>query len=189
MAEKNEKIWVPPANGLKPRCDVIGRGLEHIRRGTRGSLALPVNDNMLARGRANVHHATANQAHHHRFHHRQRQQRRDRCIYGVAAKVKLGKLDAARKSLADYLSACRDSMRMMPQTLDDWLQYTVDTAPFADARINRDIVDCLVQAGLGEALVTVPASSDFPSILVLPFSNLSGDPDQLLQDGRIDPAG
>jgi TolB-like protein/Tfp pilus assembly protein PilF len=101
-------------------------------------------------------------------------------IYGVAANVKLGNLDIAQKSLHEYLAACRESMRAMPQTLDEWLQYTVDTAPFADGQINRYIVDCLVQAGLSDAdnsnLKT--AAADAHTIAVLPFDNLSGDPAQ-----------
>ena len=102
-------------------------------------------------------------------------------IYAVAANVKLGNLDLARKSLAEYLQTCRESMRAMPQTLDDWLQYTVDTAPFADPQINQDIIDCLVQAGLKEELAPGPPSTAegrLPMVLVLPFDNLSGDPEQ-----------
>ncbi|MCP4767798.1 MAG: tetratricopeptide repeat protein [Gammaproteobacteria bacterium] len=97
-------------------------------------------------------------------------------IYGVAANVKLEHLDVARQSLQEYLQACRESMRAMPQTLDDWLQYTVDTAPFADPEINQGIVDCLVQAGLCDEVTE--AHGDTPSIAVLPFENMGGDPEQ-----------
>jgi TolB-like protein/lipoprotein NlpI len=101
-------------------------------------------------------------------------------IYGVAANVKLERLDVARQSLQEYLQSCRESMRAMPRTLDDWLQYTVDTAPFADPGINRGIVDCLVQAGLTDDSESDSATTaiDSHTIAVLPFDNLSGDPAQ-----------
>jgi TolB-like protein/Tfp pilus assembly protein PilF len=57
----------------------------------------------------------------------------------------------------------------------------MDNAPFADSSINQDLIDCLVQAGLEEELASQIApteTGDHPAILVLPFSNLSGDPEQ-----------
>jgi TolB-like protein/lipoprotein NlpI len=101
-------------------------------------------------------------------------------IYGVAANVKLERLDVARQSLQEYLQACRESMRAMPRTLDDWLQYTVDTAPFADPAINQGIIDGLVQAGLTDDSKSDSATTaiDSHTIAVLPFDNLSGDPEQ-----------
>jgi TolB-like protein/cytochrome c-type biogenesis protein CcmH/NrfG len=57
----------------------------------------------------------------------------------------------------------------------------MDNAPFADSSINQDLIDCLVQAGLEEELASqiVPMETgEQPTILVMPFSNLSGDPEQ-----------
>jgi len=110
-------------------------------------------------------------------------------IYSTVANVKLDHMDAARQSLQAYLGDCRESMRAMPQTLEGWLQYTVDTAPFSDPGINQDIVDCLVLAGLTDESNSSLAVKDGdeqpallpdnpPSIAVLPFDNMSGDADQ-----------
>ncbi|MCP4979722.1 MAG: tetratricopeptide repeat protein, partial [Gammaproteobacteria bacterium] len=102
-------------------------------------------------------------------------------IYSVAAFVKLGQLDAARQALQIYLQECRESMLVMPQTREEWLHYNSDTAPYQDPSYNQDIIDCMVQAGLDDSMRSPQQENDSsqqPSILVLPFSNLSGDPEQ-----------
>ena len=102
-------------------------------------------------------------------------------VYAIASHVKLGNLDAARRVLQEFLNERRNSMAAFPKTQEDWLRYTTDTAPFVDQGINRGIVDCLLQAGLDEELdKNLPAETpdQQPSILVLPFANMSGDPEQ-----------
>jgi len=102
-------------------------------------------------------------------------------VYAIAAHVKLGNLDVARSVLQEFLSERRNSMAAFPMTQEDWLRYTTDTAPFVDQGINRGIIDCLLQAGLEEELElpqSLEGSDQQPGILVLPFSNLSGDPEQ-----------
>ena len=102
-------------------------------------------------------------------------------IYKIAANVRLGRMEIARDTLKRFLQHCRESMSSMPRTIDEWLAYSCDNAPFADPANNERIIDYLVQAGLGEALESqsiAEEGSDLPSILVLPLSNLSGDPEQ-----------
>jgi hypothetical protein len=102
-------------------------------------------------------------------------------IFGVAANIKLGRTDAAKQSLQAFLQQCRENMLSMPTTLDEWTRYFHDNYMFSDPRYNRDIVDCLIAAGLEQELSSEDATgshSELPSILVLPFSNLSGDPEQ-----------
>ena len=102
-------------------------------------------------------------------------------IYKIAANIRLGRMEIARDTLKGFLQHCRESMSSMPRTIDEWLAYSRDNAPFADPAINREIIDYLVQAGLEEELGPRTASSEpseHPSILVLPFNNLSGDPEQ-----------
>ena len=102
-------------------------------------------------------------------------------LYNVASNIKLGREDDARQALQVYLDECRQGMLAMPKTLDEWTQYTIDNTPFEDSSINQDIIDCMLQAGLEEEMSTAQKSAEpeaLPSILVLPFSNLSGDPEQ-----------
>jgi TolB-like protein/DNA-binding SARP family transcriptional activator/lipoprotein NlpI len=97
-------------------------------------------------------------------------------IYAIAANVMLGRMDQARKALGNFLSFCRENMLSMPRNIDEWLSYSRDNAPFADPGINREIIDYLVQAGLCDDLDE--ATDNVPSIAVLPFENMSGDPEQ-----------
>jgi len=99
----------------------------------------------------------------------------------IAANIRLGRLEAARDTLKSFLQHCRESMLSMPRTIDEWRAYTRDYAPFADPALNDQLIDCMLQAGLEEEMATAQASADpeaLPSILVLPFENLSGDPEQ-----------
>jgi TolB-like protein/DNA-binding SARP family transcriptional activator/Flp pilus assembly protein TadD len=103
-------------------------------------------------------------------------------IFSVVSNIKLDRIDMARPALQVFLQACRESMLSMPQSLAEWFDYTRDNYPFIDPRINQDIIDCLVQAGLEDELAndgTDKSEPDQqPTILVLPFSNMSGDPEQ-----------
>jgi|GEM_PF-429804 len=102
-------------------------------------------------------------------------------IYKIAANVKLGRMDVANDTIKSFLQHCGESMLSMPRTIDEWLAYSRDNAPFADPAFNEQIIDCMLQAGLEEEIAAAQNSSDpetLPSILVLPFSNLSGDPEQ-----------
>jgi len=102
-------------------------------------------------------------------------------IYKIAANVKLGSMDVANDTLKSFLQHCSESMSSMPRTIDEWLAYSRDNAPFADPALNQEIIDYLVQAGLEEETVVAQKSADseaLPSIAVLPFENMSGDPEQ-----------
>jgi len=102
-------------------------------------------------------------------------------LYNVAANIKLDRLENAQKALAAFLQFCRQNMLSMPKTIPQWLDYYRDNAPFADPATNQEIIDCLLQAGLEDELASTATSvdaSDQSTILVLPFSNLSGDPEQ-----------
>jgi TolB-like protein/DNA-binding SARP family transcriptional activator/Tfp pilus assembly protein PilF len=102
-------------------------------------------------------------------------------IYKVAANVEMGRLQDVQKTMSEFLQFSRDNMLSMPQSIADWRDYYRDNAPFADPAINDRVIDLLVEAGLEKELnlQTVPTEpGDHPSILVLPFDNLSGDPEQ-----------
>jgi TolB-like protein/DNA-binding SARP family transcriptional activator/lipoprotein NlpI len=102
-------------------------------------------------------------------------------IYTVAASIKLGKMDQAREALREFVKFARENMFAMPKTRDEWVTYTTNNSPYQDRHINEELIDYLMQAGLDEELASIsPAESpdQYPTILVLPFSNLSGDPEQ-----------
>jgi TolB-like protein/Tfp pilus assembly protein PilF len=111
-------------------------------------------------------------------------------IYNIAANIKLNRLQGAQKALADFLQFCRQNMLSMPRTIPQWLEYYRDNAPFTDPAYNQEIIDCMLQAGLRETSSAKDRSTDeeaLPAILVLPFSNLSGDPEQeYFSDGISD---
>jgi len=102
-------------------------------------------------------------------------------LLAVAALVRLDRTEAARAMLREYMRECEAGMNEIPRTIDEWIQYTQENYPFVDKQINRDLVDTLVEAGLEEFINTgsaQPESGLLPSILVLPFTNQSGDPEQ-----------
>ena len=102
-------------------------------------------------------------------------------IHKINANIRLNRMDVARETLTTFLQNCRNSMLSMPRNIDEWLAYSQDNSPFADPAINQEIIDCLVQAGLEGQLIRPQQNDDSsqqPGILVLPFSNLSGDPEQ-----------
>ncbi|MDH3764044.1 MAG: tetratricopeptide repeat protein, partial [Gammaproteobacteria bacterium] len=102
-------------------------------------------------------------------------------IYKIAANVKLGNMEAAKSTLKSFLQHCSESMLSMPRTLDEWLHYSRDYAPFADPAFNQEIIDNLLQAGLEEEMAATQQGAEpevLPSIAVLPFENMSGDPEQ-----------
>ena len=97
-------------------------------------------------------------------------------IYVTAAYVKLGKPDLAAQALQVYLQAARDEMLTVPTSVEEWLQHSWRNTPFKDTSINQGLIDCLVQAGLCDELTE--QNDGTPSIAVLPFENMSGDPEQ-----------
>jgi TolB-like protein/DNA-binding SARP family transcriptional activator len=102
-------------------------------------------------------------------------------LYKVAALVRLERIDEARTALKEFMRECESGMKEIPRDIDEWIAYTRENYPFVDAQRNRDLVDTMVQAGLEEMLPGKGVQADaasLPSILVLPFTNLSGDPEQ-----------
>jgi len=76
-------------------------------------------------------------------------------IFTAASNVTLGRIDAARQQLQIFLQECRENMLSMPQSLDEWLDYTRENYPFTDPQINQGLIDCLVQAGLEDYITPV----------------------------------
>lgn len=102
-------------------------------------------------------------------------------IYKVAANVELGRMEDSQKSMVEFQQFSRDNMLSLPISIEDWRDYYRDNAPFADPAVNDRVIDLLVEAGLEDelGLQIVPGDVDsIPSIAVLPFENMSGDPEQ-----------
>jgi len=104
-------------------------------------------------------------------------------IYSVVANIKLNRKDQAKEALKSLIQECRTSMLSMPTTCDEWIAYTKSYIPLEDSSINVDIVSCMVQAGLEDYLIpdsngAIGSSEHVSSIAILPFDNLSGDPEQ-----------
>ena len=101
--------------------------------------------------------------------------------FKVASNIELGRMDRARAALKEYVEQASKEMAAMPRNRDEWYRYLLDNAPYSDSNLNEKLVDYLVQAGLEEELAkTSPVEDrdDMPSIAVLPFENMSGDPEQ-----------
>ncbi|MFA9419868.1 MAG: tetratricopeptide repeat protein [Gammaproteobacteria bacterium] len=99
----------------------------------------------------------------------------------VVAYLKTGEEEKARQAMKELLQAARDSMLAMPATPEEWIEYWKETAPYHDASIAEGIIEALVEAGLCDDISEVTEEIDktqLPNIVVLPFDNLSGDPQQ-----------
>lgn len=94
----------------------------------------------------------------------------------VVAYSKRGGHIEARQAMQQFLSACRDSMLSMPGSRKEWKIYWSDNLPYRDTQLTEDMIECLMKAGLCEE--NNDNSDDPPSIAVLPFENMSGDPEQ-----------
>ena len=84
-------------------------------------------------------------------------------IFGIASSVKLSKTDLARQALRAFLQKCREDMLSMPTTQEEWLQYTRENYPFKDPRINQELIDCLLKAGLEDEFTPRAATPESPS--------------------------
>ena len=104
-------------------------------------------------------------------------------IYNIASYIKLGKKDQARQALQEFLQAARFEMKAMPSNKEEWLSYTFSNANYLDPRVNEQLIECMMEAGLEELQESniqkpVKVTDHSSSIAVLPFDNLSNDPDQ-----------
>ena len=88
----------------------------------------------------------------------------------------LDRLDEAREEMHQYLELAQEQMISMPASKDEWHRFWEETMPYKHKEDTDRYFDLLMQAGLCDDIVD--GNDEMPSLLVLPFSNLSGDPEQ-----------
>ena len=99
----------------------------------------------------------------------------------VICYLKLGDLGKARSHMQAFLVEAGQSMRSMPATKGEWQQYWFDVTPMKSATLVEQMFEPLLAAGLCKESAQQQQFTDptsHPSIAVLPFENLSGDPEQ-----------
>jgi TolB-like protein/predicted Zn-dependent protease len=94
----------------------------------------------------------------------------------VVAYFKIGDDANARLAMQQFQQINRDSMLSMPETRDEWTTYWSDNLPYRDTQMTEDMIEYLMSAGLCDDINS--ESEEIPSIAVLPFENMSGDPEQ-----------
>ncbi|MCP4982596.1 MAG: hypothetical protein GY935_19135, partial [Gammaproteobacteria bacterium] len=87
----------------------------------------------------------------------------------------LGQLDEAKSTMAEYRRIARQQMPNFPASVEAWRSLWDENEPFESSQDSDAFFDLLLQAGLCN---DIDSQDDIPSIAVLPFENMSGDPQQ-----------
>jgi TolB-like protein/cytochrome c-type biogenesis protein CcmH/NrfG len=95
----------------------------------------------------------------------------------AACYQRLGDHEKASKHLDLYLEIARKNMARFPKTLEDWNQLWKASPSYRPGEGIDYPFDALCEAGLKQ-FVESSFQNDMPSIAVLPFENMSGDPEQ-----------
>jgi adenylate cyclase len=88
----------------------------------------------------------------------------------------LGRIDEAREEMRHYLDLAREQMISIPVGEAEWYRFWDETMPYKNMEDTDRYFDLLLQAGLCDEIAA--ETDDIPSIAVLPFENMSGDPEQ-----------
>ena len=83
--------------------------------------------------------------------------------------------------MTKFLQSAGESMKSLPGTREEWWQYVYTYSPHRDVSITEKLFEDLLQAGLCDFESegnTITDQPNPPTIAVLPFDNLSGDPEQ-----------
>jgi TolB-like protein/Tfp pilus assembly protein PilF len=93
----------------------------------------------------------------------------------------LDRMDEAHAEMKLYLSLARKHMPNFPTTEEQWRTYWFFAMPYKFDKNSEQLFELLLKAGLcdfaDESLVA-DNPGVYPAIAVLPFNNLSGDPEQ-----------
>jgi TolB-like protein/DNA-binding SARP family transcriptional activator/Flp pilus assembly protein TadD len=96
------------------------------------------------------------------------------------AYLRVSELEKSREVVQKLIHTARESMLSMPGNRDEWVEYWLRFSPYEDISIGEQLIDELIQIGLCDD-VPIAAEIDnnqLPTIVVLPFDNLSGDSQQ-----------
>ncbi|HKJ53767.1 MAG TPA: BTAD domain-containing putative transcriptional regulator [Gammaproteobacteria bacterium] len=88
----------------------------------------------------------------------------------------LDRLEEARLEMRKYLDSAREQMYRLPSGRDEWYRLWEETVPCRHQGETDRLFELLLRAGLGDQLGD--GAAEIPSIAVLPFENMSGDPEQ-----------
>ena len=94
----------------------------------------------------------------------------------AACFIGLGQEDNARREMQTYHHLAREQMVDYPLTAEAWRAYWYENVPSQHDEDFELFFDQLLKAGLCDHITD--DTDDLPSIAVLPFENMSGDPEQ-----------
>jgi len=94
----------------------------------------------------------------------------------AASLVGLGDIEQARNEMSVFHDRAREQMSQVPGTRAAWREFWKETSSYKYEADFEDLFSMLIQAGLCDQ--SDRAQVEVPSIAVLPFENMSGDPEQ-----------
>jgi TolB-like protein/Flp pilus assembly protein TadD len=94
----------------------------------------------------------------------------------AASFVGLGQLDKAKAEMALFLKRARKEMPNMPESRVGWRKLYKESSQYKYEEDFEELFSMLLQAGLCDE--PAEGQDEMPSIAVLPFENMSGDPEQ-----------